>query len=125
MNPSYLNKMNLEELREYCLSLPHATEDMPFNEDILVFRICNRIFALTSLETRPLFVSLKCDPERALELREQYPDKIVAGYHLNKKHWNTVSLEELPLPLIKEMIQHSYDQVLAKVPKKDREVLTL
>ena len=130
MSPSFLlsltlNKMNLEELRDYCLSLPHVTEDMPFGEDILVFRICNRIFLLTSLESVPLRVSLKCDPERAIELREQYPDKIIAGYHLNKKHWNTVSLEELPLPLIKEMIQHSYEQVLAKVPKKEREVLTL
>ena len=111
--------MNLEELREYCLSLPHVTEDMPFGEEFLVFRICNRIFALTSLETRPLRVSLKCDPERAIELREQYPNKIVEGYHLNKKHWNTVSLEDLPLTLIKEMIQHSYYQVLAKVPKKE------
>ena len=120
---SYLNKMNLEELREYCLSLPHVTEDMPFGEDILVFRICNRIFVLTSLDSVPLRVSLKCDPERAIELREEFPNKIVAGYHLNKKHWNTVLLEGLPLTLIKEMIQHSYDQVLAKVPKKEREML--
>ena len=120
---SYLNKMNLEELRDYCLSLPHVTEDMPFGEDILIFRICNRIFVLTSLESVPLRVSLKCNPERAIELREQYPDKIIAGYHLNKKHWNTVLLEGLPLALIKEMIQHSYDQVLAKVPKKEREML--
>ena len=120
---SYLNKMNLEELRDYCLSLLHVTEDMPFSEDILVFRICNRIFVLTSLESVPLRVSLKCDPERAIELREQYPDKITAGYHLNKKHWNTVLLEGLPPALIKEMIQHSYDQVLAKVPKKEREML--
>ena len=118
-----LNKMNLEELREYCLSLPHVTEDMPFGEDILVFRICNRIFVLTSLESVPLRVSLKCDPERAIELREEFPNKIVAGYHMNKKHWNTVLLEGLPLTLIKEMIQHSYEQVLAKVPKKEREVL--
>jgi len=102
--------MNLEELREYCLSLPHVTEDMPFGEEFLVFRICNRIFALTNLERIPVSVSLKCDPERAVELREQYPDK---------KHWNTVSLEGLPPTLIKEMIQHSYDQVLAKVPKKE------
>ena len=115
--------MNLEELREYCLSLPHVTEDMPFGEDILVFRICNRIFVLTSLDSVPLRVSLKCDPERAIELREQYPNKIIAGYHLNKKHWNTVLLEGLPPALIKEMIQHSYDQVLAKVPKKEREKL--
>ena len=117
--------MNLEELREYCLSLPHTTEDMPFDEDILVFRICNRIFALTSLETRPLFVSLKCDPERAVELREQYPDKIVAGYHLNKKHWNTVLLEGLPLTLIDEMIIDSYMLVVEKIPKKERESLDL
>ena len=110
--------MNLEELRDSCLSMPFATEDMPFGEDILVFRICNRIFVLTSLDSVPLRVSLKCDPERAIELREQYPDKIVAGYHLNKKHWNTVLLEGLSLSLIKEMIQHSYEQVLSKVPKK-------
>ena len=110
--------MNLEELREYCLSLPHVTEDMPFGEDFLVFRICNRIFALTNLERNPVSVNLKCNPERAVALREQYPDKIVAGYHLNKKHWNTVLLEGLSLSLIKEMIQHSYEQVLSKVPKK-------
>ena len=110
--------MNLEELREYCLSLPHVTEDMPFDEDILVFRICNRIFVLTNLESVPLRMSLKCNPERAIELREQYPEQIIAGYHLNKKHWNTVLLEGLPPTLIKEMIQHSYDQVLANVPKK-------
>ena len=115
--------MNLEELRDSCLSMPYATEDMPFGEDFLVFRICNRIFALTNLERFPVSVSLKCDPERAVELREQYPDKIVAGYHVKKKHWNTVLLEGLPLTLIKEMIQHSYDQVLAKIPKKEREAL--
>ena len=97
---------------------------MPFGEDVLVFRICNRIFALTNLNQIPVNVSLKCDPERAIELREQYPEQIVAGYHLNKKHWNTVLLESLPPALIKEMIQHSYDQVLAKVPKKERELLT-
>ena len=110
--------MNLEELRDYCLSLPHVTEDMPFGEDFLAFRICNHIFVLTNLERNPISVNLKCNPERAVELREQYPNKIVAGYHMNKKHWNTVLLESLPLTLIKEMIQHSYDQVLAKVPKK-------
>ena len=116
--------MNLEELRVYCLSLPHVTEDMPFGEDFLVFRICNRIFALTSLERNPLSVNLKCNPERAVELREECPNKIVAGYHRKKKQWNTVLLEGLPLALIKEMIQHSYDQVLTKVPKKEREMLT-
>ena len=117
--------MNLEELRTYCLSLPHVTEDMPFGEDFLAFRIANRIFALMNLNRVPMSVSLKCEPERAVELREQYPDKIVAGYHLNKKHWNTVLLESLPEVLIKEMVQHSYNQVLAKVPKKERESLKM
>ena len=116
--------MNIETFRDFCLTLPHTTEDMPFGEDFLVFRIANRIFALINLNRVPMSVSLKCEPERAIELREEYPDKIVAGYHLNKKHWNTVLLESLPEALIKEMIQHSYDQVLAKVPKKEREFLT-
>ncbi|MDO4880643.1 MAG: MmcQ/YjbR family DNA-binding protein [Capnocytophaga sp.] len=115
--------MNIEQLRDFCLALPFATEDMPFGEDFLVFRIANRIFALTNLNRFPVSVSLKCDPERAVELREQYPEKIVAGYHLNKKHWNTVLLESLPNTLIEEMIQHSYQQVLAKVPKKEKETL--
>ncbi|ALC97335.1 MmcQ/YjbR family DNA-binding protein [Capnocytophaga sp. oral taxon 323] len=115
--------MNIETFRDFCLTLPYTTEDMPFGEDFLVFRIANRIFALINLNRVPMSVSLKCNPERAIELREQYPDKIIAGYHLNKKHWNTVLLEGLPPALIKEMIQHSYDQVLAKVPKKEREAL--
>ena len=117
--------MNLEELRDSCLSMPFATEDMPFGEGFLVFRICNRIFALTNLERFPVSVSLKCDPERAVELREQYPDKIVAGYHLNKKYWNTVLLEGLPLTLIDEMIIDSYMLVVEKIPKKERESLDL
>ncbi len=115
--------MNIETFRGFCLTLPYTTEDMPFGEDFLVFRIANRIFALINLNRVPMSVSLKCEPERAVELREQYPDKIVAGYHLNKKHWNTILLESLPEVLIKEMVQHSYNQVLAKVPKKEREAL--
>ena len=115
--------MNIETFRDFCLTLPYTTEDMPFGEDFLVFRIANRIFALINLNRVPMSVSLKCNPERAVELREQYPDKIVAGYYLNKKYWNAVLLESLPEVLIKEMVQHSYDQVLAKVPKKEREAL--
>ena len=110
--------MNIETFRDFCLTLPHTTEDMPFGEDFLVFRIANRIFALINLNRVPMSVSLKCEPERTVELREQYPDKIVAGYHLNKKHWNTVLLESLPEVLIKEMVQHSYDQVLAKYQRR-------
>ena len=116
--------MNLETFRDFCLSLPHTTEDMPFGEDILAFRICGRIFVLTNLESVPLRASLKCNPERALELREQYPEKIIAGYHLNKKLWNTVLVERLPPTLIEEMVQHSYEEVLAKVPKKEKELIT-
>jgi hypothetical protein len=110
--------MNIETFRDFCLTLPHTTEDMPFGEDFLVFRIANRIFALINLNRVPMSVSLKCEPERAVELREEYPDKIVAGYHLNKKHWNTLLLESLPEVLIKEMVQHSYDQVLAKYQRR-------
>ena len=117
--------MNLEELRNYCLSLPHVTEDMPFDEDILVFRICNRIFALTNLERNPVSVNLKCNPERAVELREQYPNKIVAGYHMNKKHWNTVRIDgSLPDSLIEEWITDSYNLVVMGLPKKVRQELS-
>ncbi len=112
--------MNLEELRDSCLAMPYAKEDMPFGEDIVAFRICNRIFALTNLNSIPISVSLKCDPERAIALREEYPDKIVPGYHLNKKHWNTVLLQDLPLSLIDEMILDSYMLVVEKIPKTER-----
>ena len=86
-----------------------------------------KMFALVVLQNASFTLvsraRLKCNPERAIELREQYPEQIIAGYHLNKKHWNTVLLESLPETLIKEMIQYSYNQVLAKVPKKERETL--
>ena len=117
--------MNLEELRDYCLSLPHVTEDMPFGEDFLVFRICNRIFALTNLERNPVSVNLKCNPERAVELREEFPNKIVAGYHMNKKHWNTVRIDgSLPDSLIEEWITDSYNLVVMGLPKKVRQELS-
>lgn len=109
--------MNLEELRTYCLSLPEVTEDMPFGEDFLVFRIYGKIFALTDMNSIPSYVNLKCDPEKALELREEYAE-ITAGYHMNKKHWNTLQIEKLPKGLVQELIRHSYDEVLKKVPKR-------
>ena len=112
--------MNLEELRDSCLAMHYAKEDMHFGEDIVAFRICNRIFALTNLNSIPISVSLKCNPERAVALREEYPDKIVPGYHLNKKHWNTVLLQDLPLSLIDEMILDSYMLVVEKIPKTER-----
>ena len=113
--------MNIEDLRTFCLSFPATEERLPFNPDYLVFFVHDKMFCLIDI-TDPHDINLKCAPERAIELRERYAE-VTPGYHMNKKHWNTVFLDGLPLTLIKEMIQHSYDQVLAKVPKKEREVL--
>lgn len=110
--------MNIEEFREYCLSKPHTTEGFPFDETTLVFKVAGKMFALTNID---LFEStnLKCDPEKAEELREQYPDYIFPGYHMNKKHWNTVSVE-LEDKLLVELINHSYELVYKSLPKKTR-----
>jgi predicted DNA-binding protein (MmcQ/YjbR family) len=117
--------MTLEEFRMYCLSLPHATEDTPFGETILVFRIGNKIFAMTDIENFPFKCSLKCDPERSVELRERY-EEIVPGWHLNKKHWITVEPgSTLPESLIRELVRHSYELVFASLKRKDREILSL
>lgn len=115
--------MNIETLRDYCLQKPAVTENFPFDEDVLVFKVLGKIFALISI-SEPDTVNLKCDPERAIELRSTYPDAIFPGYHMNKKMWNTVSLEYgLPDKLLKELINHSYEEVVAKLPKKEREKL--
>jgi predicted DNA-binding protein (MmcQ/YjbR family) len=112
--------MNIEELRSYCLSKPHATEDLPFDEFTLAFRVGGKIFALTSLDNTPLTVNLKCDPERAVELRERY-EAITGGFHMNKKHWNTITFDgSLERSLICEMIDHSYNIVLNSLPKSQR-----
>ena len=111
--------MNIEELTEYCLSKPDATEDFPFDETTLVFKVMGKMFALTNLEG-DWSLSLKCDPERAVELREQYP-AIQAAYHMNKTHWNTVMLDgSLSQQLILEMIDHSYQLVVDKLPKSKK-----
>ena len=113
---------NIEELRCFCLSLPETTEDMPFGEDFLVFRICGKLFAIVKLDDIPLRVNLKCNPALALELRAEYPE-VMPGYHMNKKHWNTVYVENLPDVLMRKMIIHSYEEVITKLPKKMREEL--
>lgn len=116
--------MNAEEFRQYCLQLPGVTEDLPFGPDTLVFKVGERMFALCGLDERPLRINLKCDPEMALLLREKFA-AVKPGYHMNKKHWNTVRMHDnLPDELIKEWIKDSYDLVVAKLPKKDRERLT-
>jgi predicted DNA-binding protein (MmcQ/YjbR family) len=115
--------MNLEEFREYCLSLKGATEDLPFGPDTLVFRVMNKMFAITGINSIPLMATMKCDPERAIELREQY-ESIIPGYHTNKKMWNSVYLEsELSDKLIRELVEHSYNEVVKGLKKTEREEL--
>lgn len=81
--------MNIEELRDYCLSLPDVEESQPFGPDVLVYKVKGKIFLLTGLDQNPIRFNVKCDPEKVEELREQYPC-VLPGYHMNKKHWNTI-----------------------------------
>lgn len=110
--------MNIEDFRDYCLQKKGVEETFPFDNVTLVFKVMGKIFALTGLDEDEFKVNLKCDPSRALELRERYL-QIVPGYHMNKHHWNTVHFEEgLPETLLEELIDHSYDLVVASLPKK-------
>ncbi len=112
--------MTLDELTAYCAKKKGVTYDTPFGPDVLVFRVMSRIFALASIDVFAT-VNLKCDPERAIELREQY-EGIIPGYHMNKQHWNTVDVTgSVPEKLIRELVDHSYDLVKASLPKKVRE----
>ncbi len=108
--------MNIEEFREYCLSLPGATEDFPFDEVTLVFKIGGKMFALTDLNG-PFWVNLKCDPERAVSLRESY-SSVRPGYHMNKTHWNTVEIDgSVSDKMLMEWIEHSYYLVRSSLSK--------
>lgn len=108
--------MNIEEYREYCLSLPGVTEGFPFGEETLVMKIRGKVFTLASLE--PFTFNVKCDPEKALELREVYPE-VRPGYHMNKKHWNTILPEgSLKDSQMREWILDSYHLVIARLPIK-------
>jgi len=114
--------MNIEEVRQFCIAKKGVTEGFPFDEVTLVIKVGGKIFALLSLDKEPS-VNLKCDPERAIELRERFDD-ILPGYHMNKKHWNTVMLEgSLQDNLVKEMLTHSYELVLASLPRKVQEAV--
>ena len=111
--------MNIESFRTYCLAKPGVSEELPFDNQTLVFKVMGKMFALTDVD---LFtsVNLKCDPEEAARLREQY-EAVVPGYHMNKKHWNTVIMNgSLTDSLVMGWIDHSYDLVVAKLPKKDQ-----
>lgn len=105
--------MNIESIREYCLSRTNATESFPFGDDTLVYKVNGKIFALANLDGDPT-VNLKCDPSLALELRDSYAS-VSPGYHMNKKHWNTISLDgSIPDRLVLEWIDHSYNLVRRK-----------
>jgi predicted DNA-binding protein (MmcQ/YjbR family) len=110
-------------LRRECLRLPGATEDFPFSPETSVFKVGGKVFAITALEGRPLSVSLKCEPGLAEQLRADYP-AITPGYHLNKRHWNTVVLDgSLPERMVRDMIEDSYDLVVAGLPRAVRDAL--
>ncbi|OZM77021.1 DNA-binding protein [Pseudonocardia sp. MH-G8] len=112
-----------EELRAACLAFAGAGEEFPFDESNSVFKVAGKIFALSRLDGNPLRVSLKCDPDLAVQLRMSHP-AITAGYHLNKRHWNTVVLDgSVPDETVREMIEDSYDLVVARLPKAQRERL--
>lgn len=110
--------MNIEEFRQYCISKKGVTEEFPFDVQTLVFKVMGKMFALSGLERVPSQVNLKCDPERAIELREEHDGTIIAGYHMSKVHWNTLMIEQLPPKLILELVDHSYDLVVSKFTKK-------
>jgi predicted DNA-binding protein (MmcQ/YjbR family) len=112
--------MNVEEVRQICIAMKGVTEGFPFDEVTLVLKVGGKMFALLNLDKDPS-VNLKCDPERAIDLREHY-DAILPGYHMNKQHWNTVMLDSsLTDKMVAELIVHSYDLVYASLPKKVQE----
>lgn len=116
--------MNIEEFYAYCLQKKGVSEQFPFDEHTLVFKVGSKIFALTDI-TDFKSINLKCKPERAIELREQYT-AVQSGYHMNKKHWNTILLfSDLDDQLLKELIDHSYNLVFNSLPKKTRDEITL
>ena len=115
--------MNIEEFRDFCLAKKGVEETFPFDEVTLVFKVMGKMFALTGLAREEFTVNLKCDPDYALELRELY-EEVQPGFHMSKKHWNTVHFEGmLENKLLMELINHSYDLVVSKLKKADREFL--
>jgi predicted DNA-binding protein (MmcQ/YjbR family) len=109
------------ELRDFCLSFNAAVEDFPFGPEISVFKVLGKMFALSFLGGDPLTVNLKCDPDDAIRLRGDHPGLIVPGWHMNKRHWNTVTVDGgLPDRLVRELVEDSYDLVVAGLPRADR-----
>ncbi|GEM89304.1 MmcQ/YjbR family DNA-binding protein [Oceanithermus desulfurans] len=114
----------LQDVLDHARRLPGVREDFPFDFETLTLKVAGKIFLLTSLRADPVRLNLKCDPERALELRARYPEHVLPGYHMNKRHWNTLVLDgTLPRPLVEELIDHSYARVLAGLPRRIRAAL--
>jgi predicted DNA-binding protein (MmcQ/YjbR family) len=112
--------VDARELRGKCLALPGAVEEFPFGDEVSVFKVGGKMFALSMLDGQPLEVSLKCDPELAAQLRATYP-AIAPGYHLNKRHWNTLTLDgSLPAEMVTDLLGDSYDLVVASLPRARR-----
>jgi predicted DNA-binding protein (MmcQ/YjbR family) len=110
--------MNIESLREYILGKPSVTEGFPFGDTVIVYKVNNKMFLLLPLDTQPLQFNVKCDPEKAIELREAYPDAVLPGYHMNKKHWNTVIADgTLSSRQLLDMVDESYQLVNNKKKK--------
>jgi predicted DNA-binding protein (MmcQ/YjbR family) len=111
--------MNIEQIREYCLKKKGVTEEFPFDEETLVFKVMGKMFLLASLEKVPLQINLKCDPEKAIELREEY-ESVLPGWHMSKKHWNTVIIDgSIPQKDMFEWVDHSYVLVVNGLKKSD------
>lgn len=111
--------MTPAELRAFCLDFNEAVEEFPFTPETSVFKVLGKVFALTALDAEPLKVNLKCDPEEALRLRAEHA-AIVPGWHMNKRHWNTVTVGGLPDALVQELVEDSYDLVVAGLPRAER-----
>ncbi|MEU6764636.1 MmcQ/YjbR family DNA-binding protein [Streptomyces sp. NPDC046853] len=112
--------MTPQELRAFCLSFNAVVEEFPFGPDASVFKVAGKMFALSSLDAKPLKVNLKCDPDMAVQLRAAHPE-IVPGWHMNKRHWNTVTVDaKLPDQQVRELVEDSYDLVVAGLPKAER-----
>ena len=115
--------MRPSDLRRYCLSLTGAQETFPFGPNTSVFKVCGKMFALSTLQAESLKISLKCEPRLAEALREAHP-AVIPGYHLNKRHWNTVIIDgSLTDRMVKDMIEDSYDLVVSKLPQSERRTL--
>ncbi|MEU3555698.1 MmcQ/YjbR family DNA-binding protein [Streptomyces fragilis] len=113
--------MTPQELRALCLSFNGTVEDFPFGPETSVFKVGGKLFALSALDARPLKANLKCDPDDAVRLREEYEGLVVPGWHMNKRHWNTVTVDgALPDALVRELVEDSYDLVVAGLPRAER-----